>query len=130
MDGLGDGFRAGLGLGCLCGFVVTAFPVFYLFVTTPWLKCFLSNAGIPGWHILGMRLPVAVITDAYIALIQSGVSIDVRQVERAYLSQPSRVHSAAELFHLIKWGLEEANPKPAWAIDAAALTIQAPSQVK
>ena len=122
-----DGFEVGLILGGICGFVVAALPVFYVIVTTPWLKCYLSGAGIPGLHILGMRLrgtPVGVITDAYITLIQSGVNIDVRHVERAYLSQPNRVRTTAELVHHVKWGLEEANPKPAWAIDVPAMTMQ------
>jgi hypothetical protein len=124
-----DGFRFGLGLGCFLGFLAIAGPVFYIVATTPWLKCFLSGSAVSSLHILGMRLrgtPVNVITDAHIALVHSGLQIDIRRVESAYLSQPNRVATADQLVDLVKWGLYEANPKPPWAIDATSLVLGDP----
>jgi uncharacterized protein YqfA (UPF0365 family) len=126
MEELQDGFRVGAALGCLFSCFILLGPFIYIIVTTPWLKCFLSGVPVSGLHILGMRLrgtPVNLVTDASIALVQSGINISIRRVESAYLSEPGRVHTAADLVQLVKWGLNEADPKPAWAIDVAALTL-------
>jgi uncharacterized protein YqfA (UPF0365 family) len=109
-----------------------SFPVFYVIVTTPWLKCFLSGSEVTGLQILGMRLrgtPVDIVTDAQIALIHGGIRMHIGRVESAYLSERDRVRTAADLVHLVKWGLNEADPKPAWAIDAAGLTLKNPPRL-
>jgi uncharacterized protein YqfA (UPF0365 family) len=129
MQGFQDGFQAGAALGCLLSCFVLLGPLLYIMVTTPWLKCFLSGVPVSGLHILGMRLrgtPVSLVTDASIALVQSGIPFDVRRTEGAYLTAPGRIHTAADLVHLAKWGLYEANPKPIWAIDVAGLALSQP----
>src|SRR5262245_34006148 len=124
------GFEAGVGLGCIVGFLIIAGPSFFLLATTPWHKCFFAGSGVSPLHILGMRLrgtPVGIITDAHIALTHRGIHIDAKRVESAFLSEPGRVHTASDLVSLVIWGIEQANPKPLWAIDVQAMTIDRPT---
>ena len=110
--------------GFCCGLSFVVFPILFFLLTTPWLKCFLSGSPFTALHILGMRLrgtPVSIVTDAHIALTHSGIQIDPRRVESAYLSSPTRVQTAADLVNLVRWGLYEADPKPRWAIDETAM---------
>jgi hypothetical protein len=103
-----------LALVVIPGFFLTLFCV-----GTPWLKCFLTGSRISLLQILGMKLrgtPVDVIADAQIALVHSGISMSPRFLETAYFTQPGRIHSAADLVSLVRWGLFEANPKPPWAV--------------
>jgi hypothetical protein len=117
-----DDFRAGFIGGFACGLALVVIPGFFLtfvFAGTPWLKCFLTGSRISLLQILGMVLrgtPVRLIADAQIALVHSGISMSPRFLETAYLTHPGRIHTAADLVNLVRWGLFEADPKPPWAV--------------
>ena len=104
--------------GFCCGLSFVAFPIFVFMVTTPWLRCFLSGAGVTVWSIVGMRLrgsPVRRLVDTQIALVHSGYEVRIHQVESAYLANRHRIIQPGDLLGIMKSGLEAKKSRPVWA---------------
>jgi hypothetical protein len=116
-DAVPEALRAGFGVGFCCGSSFFLFVALVFLITTPWLKCYLSNANVPVWWILGMRLrgsPVGMLADTQIALVHSGFDVNIRQVECAYLANRHRILQPGDLFEIVKKGLQEKESPPAW----------------
>jgi uncharacterized protein YqfA (UPF0365 family) len=121
-----EAMRAGFGMGFLCGFSFFVFVLFLFLFTTPWLRAYLSGAGVPVFSIIGMRLrgsPVAMLVDTKIALEHSGIQADIRQVESAYLANRHRIVQPGDLLEIVKAGLEAVDSRPAWAGPIAASIV-------
>jgi len=115
--------------GFCCGLSFVVFPILVFLVTTPWLKCFLSGAGVTALNILGMRLrgsPVGLLVDTQVALIHSGFQVNIRQVESAYLANRHRILQPGDLFEIVKEGLQKTESQPIWAKPIQAVSAVDP----
>jgi uncharacterized protein YqfA (UPF0365 family) len=113
-----DALRAGFSAGLCCGLSFVVMPILFFLVTTPWLKGYLSSANVPMLSIVGMRLrgsPVGMLVDTQIALVQSGIQANIRQVEAAYLANRHRIVQPGDLYEILKVGLAQTEQRPAWA---------------
>jgi hypothetical protein len=117
-NAVGEAFRAGFGIGVCCGTTFFFAIVLFFLLTAPWLKGYLSSAGVSMFEILGMRLrgsPVGLLVQTQIALLHSGFQVNIRQVESAYLANGHRIIQPGDLFQIVKEGLEEKESPPPWA---------------
>jgi uncharacterized protein YqfA (UPF0365 family) len=104
------GFAHGFLLGTGCGFLLLSGLLVMYLALAPWFRCFLSGAPITLVQLVGMRLrgtPVKMITDAAVALVQSGHSVSCHQVERAYLANRHRIMTMADLLEIVKKDLDK-----------------------
>ena len=86
---MGDGFSTGVAVGVGATLVVLVVALGGFLIVHPWLRMILSGGRASFVYVLGMRLrgtPVALVTDAYISLVQRGESVTLREVESQYIA--------------------------------------------
>jgi uncharacterized protein YqfA (UPF0365 family) len=96
--------------GIICGMTLLAAPLFVFWLAAPWFKCFLSGGPVSIFQIVGMRLrgtPVALVTNAHLALVQSGQPSEVRHVESTYIANRHRIRDEGDLIGLLKSSLDK-----------------------
>lgn len=68
--------------------LITAFALAFALLFRPWMQVFLSGGKVTLPTILAMRLrgvPVKLICDSYIMILQCGGNVDIGQLQKAYL---------------------------------------------
>ena len=78
--------------------------VIALFLARPWCRIFFAGGKATASTIIGMYLRatnVHLVTDAYLALVQSGYSVEITEVERGYIANKGYISTSKDLVELM-----------------------------
>lgn len=91
--------------GFTCSLVFIFVAGVMLFLVLPWFRAFLSGTPLSLFQVLGMRLrgsPIKLLLDAQVALVHSGLQVDMREVESIYLANRGRILDLQDLVDAVR----------------------------